>query len=158
MSEAKAKPEKEPGAKKGPPIMPIIGIVLVLNLVLVGKVFMGGKDKGGKEVAKTGPLVEEVGKKMPLDEFFVNLEASNEHYLKITVALGLKKGEDEKKMEEEVAPMRDAILSCLTTKKLDQLVTADSKEKLKAEIKEKINKELGGDKIAKVYFTAFATQ
>jgi flagellar FliL protein len=157
MSEKPQAAENAPAEKKGgAPLLPIVGLVLVLNVLMVGKIFMGSGH--GKEGGKTEKKVEEVGAKMPLEEFLVNLAGSNEHYLKMTVALGLKKGETEEKMKEEVAPIRDAILGILTTKQTEELATEAGKDKLKKELVEKINKELGGDKVVKVYFLSFATQ
>lgn len=147
----------QPPAEKngGVPLVPIVGLVLVLNLLMVGKIFLGsGHDKGGAAEKKD----ETVGVKMPLEEFLVNLGGSNEHYLKATLALGLKKGETEEKMKEEVAPIRDTILGVLTAKQSEQLATEAGKDNLKKEIVEKLNKELGGDKVVKVYFLSFATQ
>jgi len=157
MSEKPQAAEKPPAEKKGGvPLLPIVGLVLVLNVLMVGKIFMGSGH--GKEGAKVENKEPEVGIKLPLEEFLVNLAGSNEHYLKMTVALGLKKGETEEKMKEEVAPMRDAILGILTTKQPEELVTEAGKDKLKKEMVEKVNKALGGDKVVKIYFLSFATQ
>lgn len=158
MSEkAPAQEKGGKGEKKGGnmPLFAIIGTVLILNVLMVGKIFMGGN---GKETVKVVHATEEVGAKMPLEEFLVNLAGSSDHYLKATIALGLKKGEGEEKLKEEIAPIRDAALSVLSTKKLEELATEEGKEKLKTEMKEKINKELGGDKVVKIYFMSFATQ
>jgi flagellar FliL protein len=149
--------DQPPAEKKGGvPLVPIVGLVLVLNLLMVGKIFLGSShDKGG---AATEKKDVEVGAKMNLEEFLVNLAGSNEHYLKATLSLGLKKGETEEKMKEEVAPIRDTILGVLTTKQPEELATEAGKDKLKSEIVVKLNKELGGDKVVKVYFLSFATQ
>jgi len=156
MSDKQPASQAEAPHKKGAPVLPIIGVVLVLNLLMVGKIFMGGS--AAKEGGKAEKHEETVGVKMPLEEFLVNLAGSNDHYLKATFSLGLKKGETEEKLKEEVAPIRDSILSILTTKQPEDLVTEAGKEKLKKEIVDKINKEIGGDKVVKVYFMSFATQ
>jgi len=151
--------EKKSGEKKNGnmPLMVIIGIVLILNVLMVGKIYLGGN--GGKDAAKPqAKQVEEVGPKMALDEFLVNLTGSSDHYLKVTVALGLKKDETEEKLKDDVAPIRDVIVSVLSSKPAEDLATTEGKERLKLELKDRINKELGSDKIVKVYFTSFATQ
>src|SRR2546429_680361 len=97
---AEQKPAAEKTGKSGShmPLMLIVGIVLVLNLLIVGKVFMGGKSSP-QHAAKEK---QEVGKKLPLEEFLVNLsDPGSEHYLKVTMALGLRKDVDDKKLEEE---------------------------------------------------------
>ena len=137
------------------PMMAIIGIVLVLNLLIVGKIFMGGK--GGSSAASKES--QQVGKKMPLEEFLVNLaDPGSERYQKTKIALGLSKDADEKKLEEDLAPIKDSVISVLSSSKRDEMSTEEGKQKLKEEIKERINKRLGGHKVVEIYFTAFATQ
>ena len=136
------------------PLLLIIGVVLLLNGLIVGKVFLTGKkpQKGDKATV-------EVGHKVSLEEFLVNLaDPGSEHYLKATIALGLKKGIDQKSLEEEMAPIKDAIISVLSSSLRDEISTEAGKKKLKEEIKSRLNKCLGGLKVVEVYFTAFATQ
>lgn len=152
--------ENEQGGEKkgkGHKIFLIAGIVviLLLNLLVAGKVFLGGK---GKPAKPEKHVEEEVGATLPLEEFLVNVDGSNDHYLKTTIALGLKKNVTEKSMEEKIPLIRDAILSVLSTKSLEELSTERGRSRLKQEIKEHVNKELGSKMIVKVYFTAFATQ
>jgi flagellar FliL protein len=146
-SEANASGSK----KKMLPI--IIGVVLLLVGLALGKSVLGGKPAKGKEKPKV-----EVGVTLPLDEFLVNLEGDGDHYLRTTVALGIKKGLSEEEAKEHVAPMRDAVLSILSTKSLAELSKAKNKEAMKDEIKKKVNESLGEDLVVKVYFTALATQ
>lgn len=156
MSETEEAPAPKKGGKM--PLMIIIGVVLLLNVLLVGKVFFGGGgggDKGAKKKAEHAS--EEVGDKMPLDEFLVNL-GGTEHYLKLTLALGLRKDCPEDKLKDDIPPIRDAVLTVLGDKQPEQLANEAGKEQLKRELQESINKELGGQKVVKVYFMAFATQ
>jgi flagellar FliL protein len=153
----KGKKGKGEGGGKSP-VGLLIVIVLLMNTLVVGKIFFGGsKEKAGGE-DKHAKKVEEVGKKFPLEQFLINLAGEGDHYITTTITLGLKKGVEEKKFEEEVAPCRDAIVTILSEKSLQQVSTLEGKEKLKEEIKETINKELGETMVVKVYFTAFATQ
>jgi len=145
-SEAKAKD----GKKNLIPI--IIGVVLLLVGLALGKSVLGGA-----KPAKEKPKVE-VGVTLPLDEFLVNLEGGGDHYLRTTIALGMKKGISEEEAKERIAPMRDAVLSVLSTKTLTELAKAKNKEAMKDEIKQKVNQSLGEDQVVKVYFTALATQ
>src|SRR5579871_2378947 len=100
--------KKDAGDKKhsNMPLFVVIGIVLILNLLMVGKIFLGG---GGvaKGAANKPEQKEEVGPIIPLEEFLVNLAGNSDHYLKVTVALGLKKDLTEDKVKEDIAPIRD---------------------------------------------------
>jgi flagellar FliL protein len=153
-----AENEQGSGPKgKGHKLLLVLGIVLILclNLLVAGKVFLGGKGGPSKSEKST---VEEVGASLSLEEFLVNVAGSNDHYLKTTLALGLKKGVTEKSLEEKIPLIRDTILSILSSKSLEELSSERGRSGLKQEIKERLNKELGGEQIVKVYFTAFATQ
>ena len=130
----------------------LIFAVFIVGALFVGKTFMGGKSSG-KEKAK----VEE-GISLPLDEFLVNLTGGGDHYLRTTMALGLKKGATEEKIKEHVPAIRDATLTVLRAKSLKELVKPETQDKLKDELKEKINAAIGDDEVLKIYFTAFATQ
>lgn len=158
----KEKPQKEPKAGGGKmPLFAVIGLILIMNVLVVGKVFFGGGGKpgGGKEGhEKHDKKSEEVGEKLQLEEFLLNLAGGNNHYLRATFAVGLKKGLSEKKMEEEIAPIRDAMLSVLTTKTLEDISTQAGREKLREEMVNKINEELGEEKVVKIYFINFAAQ
>jgi flagellar FliL protein len=133
----------------------MMGLMLVLVLAIGAKVFMGG---GGKAAAKQEKKVEEIGISMPLDEFLVNLNGSSDHYLKTTMALGLKKGVTEEQVKEHIPAMRDAILTVLQTKSMKELSSPKEREALKDEVKEHVNKAVEHEPVVKVYFTAFATQ
>jgi flagellar FliL protein len=156
----KAQQEKKAGFAKLP-LFGIIALILIMNVLVVGKVFFGGggKPKTDKEAhGKHEKKEEEVGEKLALDEFLLNLSGGNNHYLRATFAVGLRKGVKEKEMEEEVAPIRDAMLSVLTTKTLEDISTQAGKEKLREEMVKKINEELGEEKVVKIYFVNFAAQ
>ena len=170
--------EKGEGAKKKKlPLPMIIGVVVLVVALLVGKSVMGG---GKKHKPKKEKVKQEMGISLPLDEFLVNLNGSGDHYLRAQISLGLKKGMTEEQGKEEAAPMRDAILSVLSTKTLAEVAKPKDREDLKEELKKKINaaleaaepkdkdkdedadekdpKEGGKETVLKVYFTAFATQ
>ncbi|MDR3710514.1 MAG: flagellar basal body-associated FliL family protein [Capsulimonadaceae bacterium] len=145
---------KTPEQAKKPKAMifVIVGVVVaVLAGGLVAKQLMGHPSKK-QEVAK-------VGAHLRLDEFLVNLaDPSNDHYLKTNITLGLKEGVAEEQFKENTAPVRDAVLMLLTTKKLDDVRTPEGKVKLKEELKTAVNKALGKDEVLEVDFETFATQ
>ncbi len=143
---------KAAGAKKN--LMPIIiGVVLLIVGLVVGKSVFGGA-----KPAKDKDKKVEVGVSLPLEEFLVNLDGGGDHYLRTTISLGLKKGVTEEEAKEHVAPIRDAVLSVISTKSLSELSKAKNKEAMKDEIRKKINDAIGDELVVKVYFTAMATQ
>ena len=155
MSDSAKKAAPAKGDKKPLNLMPIMmGVMLVLVLAIGAKVFLGGSKASAKEVKKPA----EVGISLPLDEFLVNLNGSSDHYLKTTLALGLKKGLTEEQVKEHIPAMRDAVLSVLQTKTMKDLGSPKERETLKDELREHINKEVAEEPVVKVYFTAFATQ
>jgi len=160
MAEKKAeKPGKDEAdsAKKKPPIL-IIGAVIAL--VALAGVFFVGKQVSAKGKAGAVQHVEK-GPVLVLDEFLVNLsDSSGDHFLKATVGLELDKdkGKTPESLKEQIAPIRDAVLSSLSSKTRDQVSPLPGREKLKAEIKKKVNESLGEDDVRSVYFTNFVTQ
>ena len=156
MSAKAEKTEAKPGGKKK--MLPlIIGIVVVLVAMLVGKSVLGG-GKGKDKAKAEKKAAAEVGISLPLDEFLVNLSGGGDHYLRTTLSLGLKKGITEEQAKEHVASMRDAILTVLSTKSIKDLSNAKGREDLKEEMLKKINEATGEENVVKVYLTAFATQ
>lgn len=149
-----AEKEKKAGKK---PLPLIIGVVALLVILFMGKSVLGGSKHDGKDDKKKKES-HEVGISVPLDEFMVNLTGGGDHYLRTTIALGMTKGVTKESADEHIAPMRDAILTVLNAKTLNDVVTQKGREGLKDEIKEKVNKALDDELVQKVYFTTFATQ
>jgi flagellar basal body-associated protein FliL len=89
MAENSAKASQGKASKKVQMIPIIIGVVLLIVGLLVGKTVLGGTKKAADKKAKA-----EVGISLPLDEFLVNLTGGGDHYLRTTIALGLKKRSD----------------------------------------------------------------
>ena len=133
----------------------IIGAVALIAILVLGKSVLGRGNPEDKEKKKEKA---EIGISMPLEEFMVNLNGGGEHYLRTTIALGLKKGVTEEQMKEHIPPMRDAILSILSSKTLSDLDKTKGREHIKSEIKEKVNDAVENEPVVKVYFTTFATQ
>lgn len=157
-AKASAKTEDAATAKKKTPMPLIMGVVLLLVGLVVGKSVLGGSKKQSSAKAEKA----EVGISLPLDEFMVNLSGGGDHYLRAQIALGMRKGMTEEEAKERTAPIRDAILSILSNKTLKQIDQPKDREALKEEIKTKVNEATADEKdkeaVVKVYLTAFATQ
>src|ERR1043165_9360956 len=100
-SAEEAKPKKR---SKLPLIIGLI-LILLLNGLVLGKIFLGGKGGHKKAHVKTAAgeeaaeEEEELGAKVQLEEFLLNLSGGDGHYLKMVIALGVKKGVTEEKLK-----------------------------------------------------------
>jgi len=142
-------------AKKGPPIVVIIGLTALvafgLGFVVVQKFFT--------KTVKAGPAPIVIGDTVTLDEFLINLaDTDSSHYLKVTIGLGLIQGQTAETFKEKIPEARDAIIMCLSAKTLSQVTTTDGKEALKTELLNDISNEVGKGIVGAVYFEGFATQ
>lgn len=129
MSEAAP---KEEGKKKGK--LPVLIIVAVM---LFGGGFFGMKMRGGE---KKEPEIK-LGKIVEFEEKLYNL-SDMQTYLRMTVALHLKDGYDEKKFSEVIAPVEDAMNLVVRAKSPSQVQTIAGLQNLKVELAEKINEVL----------------
>jgi flagellar FliL protein len=112
----------------------------------------------------------------PTRERIINLaDPGVMRYLKTTIVLEVAdpthkgeppKGEEYKKRQDELAKelrgqaavIDDQITSILSAKAGAELMTSDGKQRLKDEVKARLNKALGEDRILGVYFADFIIQ
>lgn len=156
MAEKTEKKDEPVAGKKKPPMMIIVAVaavvILAVGFFVVQKV--SAKSKHEVKKAEKGPVLS-------LDEFLVNLaDPGSDHFLKVTVGLELnkEKGKTPETLKEDTPQIRDAVLSSLASKTRDSLVPQAGREKLKAEIKKRVNEALGEEDVQDVYFTNFVTQ
>lgn len=140
--------------------MVIIAIALLVICLGSGGCFLkkvnAGSGKGEKKVEL---------KQWKLDEFLVNLADRNENrYLKVSLVLEVageppKEGEGEGGGGGESIKARDAVITVLTRKTYNSLISETGKATLKAELKKAINEAMEGSiKVENIYFTSFAMQ
>jgi flagellar protein FliL len=142
-------------------------IILGAGLLLLGSVgfltrsyFFGAKP--GATSAGAAKAVESVKSTMNLDSFLVNLaDADATRFVKVTFRLGM----NEAKLGEELAgdavvlaATRDTIISILSTKTSDDMLSTKGKEELRQKIREEVNKVLPKGKILEVYIMDFVVQ
>jgi flagellar FliL protein len=97
----------------------------------------------------------------PLKSFVVNLaDRSKGRYLKVTLALVVKKAVEARFQHDTLAlaSIQDRIITILTTKTVEDLLTADGKFLLKQEITLQLNSILGEGSVHDVYFADFIIQ
>ena len=97
---------------------------------------------------------------MHLESFVVNLSGASENgYLRVGIDLGV--ATDPRQSEKQAASigrLRDAILSVLATQKVDELLTAEGKVKLKQDMLVAINDRVPEVQCKEIYFTEFLVQ
>ena len=163
MAEKKAEKkaeEKKDDAAGGKKKSPMMIIIAVFAVVLLGAAFFVVQKASAKQKGHAVKKVEK-GPVLSLDEFLVNLaDPGNDHFLKVTVGLELDKakGKMPEALKEDTPLIRDAVLSSLSSKTRDQIAPEGGREKLKADIKKRVNTALGEDDVQGVYFTNFVTQ
>jgi flagellar FliL protein len=159
----------EPKSKGGIPKIAIIAGVLLVQIVaayFLQKTFLFNHVPGGKVVeaapkkaAKKAEGGE--GKVVMLDEIVVNpAETGGRRYLAVTLGLQLAGGgeESEKLVEKNKPLIRDALISLLSSKHLDQLASIAYRDTLKLEIKEAVSKQLKDTEIENVVFSGYVLQ
>lgn len=106
------------------------------------------------------PETERVKAMLPLDPFLVNLADTDEiRFVKTTFQLGLRKEPlEEDKNPAVIAAMRDAIISLLSSKTADQILTAEGKEKLRKEILLRVHSVAPKIEVLEVYIVEFVVQ
>jgi len=96
---------------------------------------------------------------LPLDTFIVNLDGRGQRaYLRIGITLGLSHPLNKKKDDTPVALVRDTILSVLASAQPEALLSAEGKQKLKADILKALQESAPDLGVNNVYFTEFLVQ
>ncbi len=162
-----------------------VGLAVVLGLVFM---MMGKGDKKPKKEGEAAPAADAHGAPAPapaaapaagahgapaaggaaaapgannfqLEPFVVNIYDGQElRYLKVKVELEMTGAAVKAELEGKLPPIRDAILTLLSTKTLRDVLDTQGRNQMKEEILASINKIIPPGKIAKVYFTDFVVQ
>ena len=172
MAEEKENNQEEKEEKKegGSKLLLIVIIVLLLLLLIIGGLVAYFLLSGNEEqpppqqqqkIEKKHKVssMAEIGPIYPLDPFIVNLVSSNANrYLKCKIDLELDSPELQQEVDKKLPAIRDLIIQILSSKSVEEIQTAKGKQKLKEEIKRKINEILTTGEIKNVYFTEFVIQ
>ncbi len=133
-----------------------------LYLVLLGLAIVAGGGwfwwhRGADSSAQAGGDTR-IASTLHLESFVLNLADSDQRsYLRVGIDLGLNR---ELKRDEPVptAQVRDAILSVLAEGKVDELMTAAGKTKLKESLRRVLQERVPQLGVEEVYFTEFLIQ
>ena len=106
------------------------------------------------------PKKEQVKATLPLEPFLVNLADTGENrFVKTTFHLGLaEEPKEENKGGVAIAAIRDSIISLLSSKKAEQILTPEGKDMLRQEIRSRVNAVSPKTKVLEVYIVDFVIQ
>lgn len=160
------KAETESPKKSGKLRLLIGAIALVL---IVGGVafwayshFIGGAKSGSEAKAEhiQKPVFEQVKATLALEPFLVNLADKEEsRFVKGTFQMGLAEELSEKEKDAvAIAAMRDSIITLLSSKTADQILTPQGKDKLREEIRARVNVVSPQLKVLEVFIVDFVVQ
>jgi flagellar FliL protein len=110
-------------------------------------------------LASKEPKVKSV---LHLETFVINLaDAEQKAYLRIGIDLGLAqagKGKEGEGAAASVSLARDVIVGVLSVRQADELLTAEGKEKLKADLLAALRQRAPEMGVEEIYFTEFLIQ
>lgn len=152
--------EAEEGKKKSSKKMLIIIVAVVVLLIGGGAAayFLVLNKPKDEKVEKKDVKTEE-GVNFALDPFVVNLSDQGANkFLKLSIQLELSNNTIQEKAKVKIPQLRDAVISLLTSKSSDALMTPDGKLQLKDEINVRANQILGPNSVKNVYLTDFVMQ
>ncbi len=155
--EAVPKEQPEKSKKKGKlPLIIIIAAVILIATAAGAYFFLLGK---GTQHTKSSTAKESKGVNFSLEPFVVNLmDQGGTKYLKVTIQLELSDVKLTEQAKNKTPQIRDAIITLLTNKTSDELITPEGKLILKDEIKQRVSQILGENTVTNVYLTDFVMQ
>ena len=164
--------EEPKGGKSFVKIIIIVLVILILLLVLgvggliawkkyiapaIGMALHEGGAVAKKEEGDTGGTT--LGPMLPLEPFIVNLaEPGGKRFIKVTMEMELGSKELDAEFKNKLPQFKDHIITVLSSKTMDEVITAEGKFKLKEEIMARINQNLKTGIVKNVFFTEFVVQ
>lgn len=163
MADEKEEPkegeEASPPKKKGKGMLLIIIIVVVALAGGGGAFFFFKKAGGPAEKEQKKEEKKDEGVMFPVDPFVVNLtDQSGSKFLKVSLQLELANPLLLEKAKAKNPQIRDAVITLLTSKSSETLVSPEGKLQLKDEVNIRANQILGENSVKNVYLTDFVMQ
>jgi flagellar FliL protein len=127
------------GKKKG--LLLIVAAVVVLAAAGAGAwaVLGSGKNSEPAEAASRAPPPTFV----TLDPFVVNLAGEVQHYLQVGIDLKVADEHVNEQIKVHLPEIRNGVLLLLSSKEVEELSTLEGKNRLRAEIRDAVNRPLG---------------
>lgn len=169
-------PEEKEKPKAPPPVRAktskLIVLLLLVNIGATGYVAYQGMDQvAAVHEAATTAVTEvtkslhherpkdEVGPVTSLDPFIVNLnEPEATRYLKATFELEVSDADVVGELEKQKRPVRDEVLRYLSSLSVADTQGEAGKAKIQQEVVARIDKQLGGNKVHRLFFVEFVIQ
>lgn len=131
----------------------IVVVLLVLVAAVGGIVAAISAHSSGASAAENGAGEST----LVLETFVVNLAGEGRAYLRVSITLGLSHP-PEKSEAPPIALVRDTILSVLSAARAEQLLQAEGKRQLKAEVLAALKERVPQLGVENVYFTELLVQ
>ncbi|MBZ0156342.1 MAG: flagellar basal body-associated FliL family protein [Alphaproteobacteria bacterium] len=160
-NEEVAEEREEPKKKKGKNMLLVIIVAVAVLAGGAGAFFFFTKSGGEKAQKKESAeeAKKEDGVMVALDPFVVNLSDNNgNRFLKVTMQLEVAGPALMEKAKNKNPQIRDAIITLLTSKTSDLLMSPEGKLQLKDEVNIMANQILGNNSVKNVYLTDFVMQ
>ncbi len=142
--------------KKGKLLIIIIAVVVLLAGGAGAYFFLLNK-AGEKDKAHTTKESKETqGVNFAIEPFVVNLV--DQKYLKVSIQIELSNPKLMETAKAKTPQIRDAIITILSSKTSEELITPEGKLIVKDEIKMRANQVLGENSVLNVYLTDFVMQ
>lgn len=162
-AEAAETPDQgQPAAKapmSGKKKMMIIGIVFAVQIplvIVIGQFLIKPHLVPDQSEAVASTPDGERGTIMMLDDITVNLRASRGgRYLRVSIALEVENDAVLAEIESRKPEIRDVVITSVSGRRVDQLISVEGKEQLKEELKRRIDAKLQEGSVLKVYFSDF---
>jgi flagellar FliL protein len=158
VEEIESPPKSKIGLKK---LLIIAGAILVVGAGATFGIVKYLRGAGTAVAAAQKVKKEAVLGMMNLDPFLVNLADKDAvRFVKVTFRLGMSEKEEEEGGADPIfmAAARDQIISLLTAKTSEEILTAEGKEKLRRDVMTRLNSVLHKGKILEVYIVDFVVQ
>ncbi|MCB0317511.1 MAG: flagellar basal body-associated FliL family protein [Bdellovibrionales bacterium] len=112
--------------------------------------------EGFEEEEEFGEDEEVLGAIYPLETFVVNI--SGDRYIRLQIQLEFNTRDIPRRFYATLVPVRDSLITLLTTRTVEDLTGEQAKENLKDDIKDVVNETMKKVVIKNVYFTQFVIQ
>ncbi len=147
----------KPGKKK---MLVRLGVIALAVVVLAGGGFFAYQKffaKGAKGDKAKSKQAGEKSALAPMDPFILNLSDPG-RFLKLSMQLEVDDQADVPMIEGNKPQIKDAVITLISSKSVDDLSTAEGKMQLKDDLVLRVNQVVGKPVVKNIYFTEFIMQ